>query len=103
MVTKYTILDKCTGFDWDQYNSYKNWSKHNVSTSECEEIFFNQPLVISNDIRHSGSERRFYSLGKTDRNRKIFIAFTVRENLIRVISARNMTSTEKRKYKRYEK
>jgi len=103
MVTKYTILDECSGFDWDKYNSYKNWSKHNVSKNECEEIFFNQPLIIADDIRHSNSERRFFSLGKTDRERKLFIVFTVRENLIRVISARDMTTTEKRKYKRYEK
>ena len=103
MITKYTILDECTGFEWNQYNSYKNLNKHNISTNECEEIFFNQPLVITDDVKHSVSERRFYSLGKTDRERKLFIAFTVRENLLRVISARDMTKIEKRKYKRYEK
>ena len=103
MVTKYTILEECTGFDWDNYNSYKNWSKHNVSMNECEEMFFNQPLVIVDDHKHSNSERRFYSSGRTDRERKLFIAFTVHENLIRVISARDMTNIEKRKYKRYEK
>ena len=103
MVTKYTILEECTGFDWDNYNSYKNWSKHNVSMNECEEMFFNQPLVVVDDIKHSNSERRFYSLGRTDRERKLFIAFTIRKNLIRVISARDMTNIEKRKYKRYEK
>jgi uncharacterized protein len=94
MVTKYTILEECTGFDWDKYNVLKN---------ECEEIFFNQPLVISDDIMHSTLERRFYSLGLTDRKRKLFIAFTVRENLIRVVAARDMTNIERRKYKRYEK
>jgi len=103
MVTKYTILDECNGFEWDNYNFYKNWSKHKVSTNECEEIFFNQPLIITDDLEHSASERRFYSLGTTDRGRKLFIAFTVRKNLVRVISARDMTTQEKRKYRRYEK
>jgi len=96
-------LQNCVGFDWGEHNSYKNWEKHLVTMSECEEIFFNQPLVITDDVMHSGSERRFYLLERTDRERKLFIAFTVRENLIRVISARDMTNTEKRKYKRYEK
>ena len=103
MVTKYTILEECSGFEWDKYNSSKNWSKHNVSMAECEEIFFNQPLVIADDLKHSDSELRFYALGKTDRERKLFIAFTVRKNLIRVLSARDMTTNEKRKYKRHEK
>jgi len=92
------ILHQCRGFDWDKGNIDKNWLKHKVSPSECEQIFFNRPIVIQDDIIHSKTEKRFYALGKTDMKRILFIAFTVRNNLIRVISARDMSRKERRVY-----
>lgn len=89
------ILHQCRGFDWDTGNIDKNWLKHKVSPSECEQIFFNHPLVIQDDIMHSDTEKRFYALGKTDMNRFLFIAFAVRNSLIRVISARDMSRKER--------
>jgi len=88
------ILSTCTGFEWDKGNSRKNWVKHQVTPSECEQIYFNQPLIVKNDIKHSKLETRYYALGKTDENRRLFIAFTVRNHLIRIISARNMSRKE---------
>jgi len=96
-------LQDCTGFDWDKHNSCKNWDKHLVDMNECEEIFFNQPLIVLNDIKHSKLEKRFYSLGKTDTERKLFVVFTIRNNLICIISARDMAKKEKMRYKNYEK
>ena len=90
------ILRQCRGFEWDKGNIDKNWIKHKVSPSECEQIFFYHPLVIQDDIKHSNIEKRFYALGKTDMKRFLFIAFTVRNNLIRVISARDMSRKERR-------
>jgi hypothetical protein len=90
------ILHQCCGFDWDGGNTDKNWFKHKVTLSECEQIFFNHPLVIQDDIIHSKAEQRFYALGQTDSKRFLFIAFTVRNNLIRVISARDMSRKERR-------
>ncbi len=97
----YNILQKCTGFEWDQHNSQKNWEKHKVTPAECEQVFFKQPIFIVEDIKHSQSEKRFYALGKTDLQRKLFIVFTIGNNLIRVISARNMNKKEKRSYEKY--
>jgi len=94
----YDDLEKCTGFDWDDGNLGKNWEKHSVSDGEAEEIFFNDPLVAGTDEAHSGRERRYFALGQTDARRPLFVVFTVRENLIRVISAREMTKQEMRKY-----
>jgi len=48
------ILDNPNLFQWDKGNSLKNWGKHSVSQSECEEIFFNQPLIVVDDEKHSG-------------------------------------------------
>ncbi len=96
-------LQNCAGFNWDEHNSCKNWDKHLVDMNECEEIFFNQPLIVFNDIKHSKLEKRFYSLGKTDKERKLLIVLTIRNNLIRVISARDMSKKEKVRYENYEK
>lgn len=90
------MLHQCSGFDWDEGNFDKNWHKHKVTPAECEQIFFNHPLVIQDDIAHSQTEKRFYALGRTDTRRFLFIAFTVRDNLIRVISARDMSQKERR-------
>jgi uncharacterized DUF497 family protein len=96
----YDDLEKCTGFDWDAGNQDKNWEKHDVTDAECEEIFFNDPLVAGVDPKQSKRERRYYALGQTDAGRPLFVAFTIRKNLIRVISGRDMTEKELRKYSR---
>ncbi len=93
----------CFGFDWDKENLAKNWEKHRVGFWECEEIFFNQPLLLADDTRHSGDERRFYALGKTDAERPLFLAFTVRGRLIRVISARDMSRKERKAHRNAKK
>ena len=103
MMDIYNLLHKCTGFEWDKHNSQKNWKKHRVTPAECERIFFNKPFIVANDLKHSKSEKRFYGLGKTDMQRELFVVFTLRENLIRVISVRNMSKREKRSYESYEK
>ena len=96
-----SIIDRiisCTGFQWDEGNVLKNWKKHKVSALESEQVFFNRPLLGSPDASHSDQEDRFYILGQTDKGRKLFIVFTVREQKIRVISARPMSKKEQKKY-----
>lgn len=87
-----------TGFDWDQGNSDKNWIKHGVSREECEEIFRNRPLV--GELEISDSEERYPALGETNGGRRLFVVYTVRRELIRVISARDMSRRERRTYRR---
>ena len=91
-------LKGCTGFDWDEGNLEKNWELHRVPFWEAEEIFFNEPLVIRTDREHSRQEARYLALGQTDSGRLLFVAFTIRGSLIRVISARDMTRREVRAY-----
>ena len=91
-------LENCEGFEWDEGNSHKNWHLHGVTDGECEDVFFNLPLIIASDKKHSEIEKRFFALGRTDADRWLFIAFTVRDDLIRVISARDMTKSEERVY-----
>jgi uncharacterized protein len=91
-------LKGCTGFDWDDGNPEKNWELHRVPFWEIEEIFFNEPLVIRPDREHSKREARHLALGQTDSGRLLFVSFTIRRSLIRVISARDMTRREVRTY-----
>jgi uncharacterized protein len=92
-------LGECDGFQWDGGNSAKVWERHRVTPAECEELFLNQPIVVGEDETHSELEKRFYALGQTDAGRRLFIAFTFRGRLIRVISTRDMSREERRVYK----
>jgi hypothetical protein len=93
-------LPDFTGFDWDEGNVTKNWESHKVHPYEAEQVFLNRPLIVADDVRHSETERRYFVLGQTDSNRALFVAFTVRGDLIRVISARDMSRRERKVYQR---
>jgi uncharacterized protein len=86
------------GFDWDDGNIGKNWTKHGVTDWEIEEVFFNSPVALGGDTGHSHLEPRYFALGQTNRGRWLFVAFTVRRNLVRPISARDMNARERRIY-----
>ena len=91
-------LAGCTGFQWDAGNSGKNEERHGVSDSECEQVFFQRPIRIAPDLEHSLDESRYAALGKTAAGRRLTVVFTVRDSLIRVISARPMSRRERRVY-----
>lgn len=91
-------FSKVEGFDWDAANRQKNWLKHRVDYQECEEVFFNKPLLIYRDEEHSQKESRYYALGVTNRERKVFLSFTLRNHRWRVISARDQSQRERRIY-----
>ncbi len=86
------------GFDWNEANLTKDWEKHRVTPWECEQVFFNLPLVVAEDEAHSKIEIRYYVLGRTDADRKLFLVFTIRKRRIRIISARDMSAKERRTY-----
>ncbi len=92
-------LSKIIGFDWDEGNARKN-DKHSVSHSEAEQVFFNSPLLVVFDTKHSSLEERLHALGKTDAERLLHLTFTLRfeGSKIRVISARDMHKKERQFY-----
>ena len=96
-------IDGIIGFDWDEGNLSKNPDKHGTANSESEEIFFNEPLVVVDDIRHSEQESRYYALGKTNEGRMLFVVFTLRKDKIRIISSRDMNKKEQAIYEKAEK
>lgn len=93
-------FDRVVGFQWDEGNARKNAEKHFVSQSEAEQVFFNEPVVLLADPRHSMIEDRFHALGTTDDGRRLLIAYTLRADgtRIRIISARDMNRQERKRY-----
>jgi uncharacterized protein len=78
----------------------KSAEKHDVSQAEAEQVFFNEPLLIVEDVSHSSYEIRLHALGQTDAGRLLHVSFTLRGNdkLIRVIFARTMHRKERLRY-----
>jgi uncharacterized DUF497 family protein len=93
-------FEKIEGFDWDAGNDRKSADKHQVSQAEVEQVFFNVPLVLAPDVKHSQTEPRFHALGKTMAGRLLHITFTLKFDgrKIRPISARDMHRKERRIY-----
>ena len=87
------------GFEWDKGNKDKNL-KHRVESWECEQIFFNEPLIVLDDPKHSIVEDRCAAFGQTDSGRLLVVVFTIRERKLRVISARDMNRKERSYYEK---
>jgi len=89
-------------FDWNSSNSTKSWIKHKVTSEEQEEAFFSYERMVVEDTKHSQVEKRLLLLSKTDKGRKLIIAFTIRtldkKQKIRPISARPMNRKEAQLY-----
>lgn len=95
---------KIEGFEWDAGNERKSVDKHGVSQAEAEQMFFNEPLFVLADDKHSNDELRLHALGRTDSGRLLQVSFTLREGdtRIRVISARAMSRKEREFYEQAE-
>jgi uncharacterized DUF497 family protein len=92
------LLDSATGFDWDAGNAPKVQARHQVEPGECEQAFFVEPFIVAADAPHAQQEARWYALGRTFADRYLFLVFTMRGSLIRVVSARPMNRKERRVY-----
>ncbi len=70
--------------------------------AEAEQVFFNAPLLVLKDSKHSTQEPRFHALGKSDDKRLLHITFTLRHQgeKIRVVSARDMHLKERAVYEK---
>ncbi|MBI2954401.1 MAG: BrnT family toxin [Chloroflexi bacterium] len=85
-------------FQWDKGN-LEHIGKHEVDAAECEQVFFNRPLVINQDETHSQTEERFRALGQTNAGRLLVMIFTVRNSQIRVITARDQSKKERDEFR----
>ncbi len=88
-------IEAIVGFEWNDANIHKNENKHGLKWTTIEEVFFNEPLLIVEDFKHSLNECRCVALGKNDFDDLVTVVFTIRSNHIRVISARSMSKKER--------
>lgn len=106
------LLAQAAGFEWDAGSTAVNGPGCGVTRAECEQLFLNGPLVVADDAivdvtegttvakgaARSSHEVRGHALGETDDGRLLFAAFTVRDGLVRVTAAREMTRSEREVY-----
>ena len=90
---------KITEFEWDKGN-LEHIKKHKVIYEECEQIFRNIPLFITEDDTHSQIEKRFRVYGKTHQDRVLCLIYIIRKHKIRVISARDQNKKERLQFKK---
>ena len=88
---------KIDGFEWDEANIVKNIMSHNTYPDEIEEVFYNKYKL------RKTKQYRYLLYGATNSNRYLFVVFIIKkkknQSIARIISARNMTTKEKRYYK----
>jgi uncharacterized protein len=86
-------------FEWDKKKAEANHTKHGVSFEEAITVFGDPLARIFDDDEHSFEERRNGIFGRSDKDRLLLISFTERiDDTIRIISVREATPTERRKY-----
>lgn len=90
-------------FQWDAANGEKNERKHGVSYKEAEEVFVNEPKFLFPDEKHSRQEKRYGMYGTTSSGRRLSLVFTIRKNIVRVITVRPMSRKERRAYEKIKK
>ena len=92
------IISEPIKFEWDKGNIDKNWKKHNVSTTEAEEVFFDDNKKTFPDPSHSRNELRHILIGMTKTGRMLFVIFTIRRQFVRIISVRDLDQRERGLY-----
>lgn len=94
------LLPEPIVFEWDGGNTDKNLIKHNVTNKEAEEVFTDKENFVFEDKKHSQREVRYGLFGKTKHDRKLAIVFIIRNDKVRVITARAMSKPERRSYEK---
>lgn len=93
-------LSKIIGFEWDKGNVDKSYKKHGITPNEAEEVFLDKHLSVEKDIKHQEQEERYIAIGKRTEGKTLFIIFTLRNNMIRIISVRAANKKERRLYEK---
>ncbi|MEH1960435.1 MAG: BrnT family toxin [Nostoc sp.] len=85
-------------FEWDENKATINLLKHQVSFEEAKTVFDDPLYVDLYDPDHSDNEERYLIIGESSRGRLIITSYTERGNSIRLISAREVTRSEREAY-----
>jgi uncharacterized protein len=85
-------------FEWNNEKAASNLAKHRVSFEEAKTVFDDPLYVDFYDPDHSEDEERYLIVGQSDRGRLLIVSYTERRDSIRLISAREVTRTEREAY-----
>jgi uncharacterized protein len=85
-------------FEWNESKAERNLSKHGVSFEEAKTVFEDLLYVDFYDPDHSEDEERYLIVGESNRGRLLIVSYTERGDSIRLISAREVTRTEREAY-----
>ncbi len=85
-------------FEWDAEKAAKNLAKHGVSFDEAKTVFEDPLYVDFYDPEHSVIEHRYIIIGESRLGRLLIASFTERGEIIRIISARELTPSEREAY-----
>jgi uncharacterized protein len=85
-------------FEWDEAKAATNLTKHGVAFDEAQTVFGDPLFVDFYDPEHSGDEPRYLIIGTSRQHRLLIVSYTERAETIRLISARELTSTEREAY-----
>ncbi|MBA3634604.1 MAG: BrnT family toxin [Acidobacteria bacterium] len=89
-------------FEWDENKNAENFKKHGVSFEEAEKAFEDENAVELFDELNSDTEIRFQIIALSSK-RLLFVAFTVRKEIIRIISARKADAKQVKIYNEYNR
>ncbi len=85
-------------FEWDNNKATSNAIKHGITFAEAITAFADPDLLFTEDSLHSGGEEREWAIGATENDLIVVMVFTMRDQQIRLISARPATKQECQKY-----
>ncbi|QDZ40762.1 hypothetical protein FRE64_12915 [Euhalothece natronophila Z-M001] len=85
-------------FEWDENKAKSNVVKHGITFLEAVTIFADPYLLFTEDSQHSQKEEREWAIGETENGSLIVVVFTIRDEKIRIISARKASRTERKQY-----
>lgn len=89
-------------FEWDSDKAEKNIKKHKVSFEEAVTVLRDPLSITISDSDHSGEEKRFIDIGRSDKDRVLVVVYTARGQNLRIISCRRATSSELKFYEEGE-
>jgi uncharacterized DUF497 family protein len=85
-------------FEWDEEKAVANLANHKVSFDEAKTVFDDPLYVDFYDPDHSYEEHRYLIAGESRQGRLLIVSYTERGDIVRLISAREVTSTERKAY-----
>jgi uncharacterized DUF497 family protein len=94
-------LQRIDGVIWLEEIVEKLWRKHRVREAEVVEVLSNRPRFRFVERGHREAEDVYAALGRTESSRLLIVFFVLKKDQqALIVSARDMTSTERRNYER---